>query len=515
MNAKTNPSQKQGNTVLDVLYQAAMSGDVYLPADKLLARCLRQQSRQTAMQIDRQIDALLEKKTLAADGERLYLGANHRYEQAAAIEVARRLGAIEFPVPATQLDAALAGAEAVLAAPLDESQREAVKTCLSHRMTIVTGGAGSGKTTMIRALHLANSILTPKQQTILCAPTGRAARNMAVKADHSAHTVHRALGKVPDSNFLDGVNRHALWKATNLVVIDEASMLTLEMLAGLLNQASSDCRVVLVGDPQQLQSVGAGNVLQDLLALGVPHVHLQGNHRQDRESEALLNNVQDFNQEGAVTLEFDDSFQLVKAYTDTQARWEIVALYGPLTAAGDEVQVLSPFRVSSRASARGLNLALQQIVNPPAGGKPELSLKPLIFRDRDKVLLTENAECHCNGDIGIISIRQDSRSFDVDFGGGVTGFHSHDLALFDLAYSLTIHKAQGSEYDTVIVPVIRDFGVMLSRNLLYTAISRAKRRLILVGDEDMVRKALESPPRPRYSTLAERVKVIRERRKAG
>lgn len=513
--SKANPSQKS-KTVLDVLHQAAMGGDVYLPADELLARCMRQSSRQTAMQVDRQIDTLLEKKALVVDGDRLYLRANYRYEQAAAAEMAKRLGAISLPIPAIQLEAALAGAEAFLTVPLDESQQKAVKTCLNHRMTIVTGGAGSGKTTMIRALHLANAILSPKQQTILCAPTGRAARNMSEKAAHSTHTVHRVLGKVPDSDFLDGINRRSLWHVANLVVVDEASMVTIEMLAGLLDQASPNCRVVLVGDPQQLLSVGAGNVLQDLLALGIPHVHLESNHRQEKEGGALLENVLAFQGGDSVTLKFDDSFQLLRAYSDGQARREIAAQYISLVSAGEEVQVLSPFRTSTVVSALGLNRVLQQVVNPPEPFRPEIRLEKQTFRDRDKVLLTENTDLHCNGDVGIISLKPGHTNFSVDFiSGGTCGFKLEDLSMFELAYTVTIHKAQGSEYDTVIVTVIRDFGVMLTRNLLYTAISRAQRRLILVGDEDMVRKALETPPRPRYSALAERVRASQERRMAG
>ena len=138
----------------------------------------------------------------------------------------------------------------------------------------------------------------------------------------------------------------------------------------------------------------------------------------------------------------------------------------------------------------------------------------MLFRDRDKVLLTETTAFHCNGDVGVLGLKEGYTDFSVNFDGVDWPFSPEELALFDLAYCLTIHKSQGSQYDTVIVPVLREFSVMLTRNLLYTAVSRAKRRLVIVGDEDMVRKALLTPPRPRYSALAERVRGL-ERRLAG
>ena len=491
--------------LIQVLADADMGGDTFLPIDEAMRRCARKNNRATEHDLTADLEELLHKGWVVEENGNLYNRANWRYENAAAEKLAAILQNHNELPAAPNFEAALAAAEAMLPLPLDADQKKAVQICLSHRISIVTGGAGAGKTTMVRALHLTNSILTSKSQTLLCAPTGKAARNLSQKAGHPACTVHRALGKVPDSDFLD--TSGCIWSQTNLVIVDEASMVTLEMLAGLLGQVGSQCRIVLVGDPNQLPAVGAGNVLHDLLQLGFSHIHLSGNHRQDHEAGALLHNVQEFRGPDSVTLEFDDSFRLVEAYSADKAKAIVQDLYGPMIMAGEEVQVLSPFRESSAAAAGALNQAIQKSVNPPAEDKLELSIGKRLIRNGDRVILTENLKRYCNGDIGTVTIQERSPTFQVDFGYQTGTFEKSVGSRFELAYAITIHKAQGSEYDTVIVPILRDFGVMLNRHLLYTAISRARKQVVLVGNADALEKALYTNAPSRKTTLVERVRT--------
>ena len=194
---------------------------------------------------------------------------------------------------------------------LSEQQREAIELALNSRLSIILGGAGCGKTTLIEAIvHCFRERNDAFEPYVVAAPTGKAARNLTERTGIDARTVHSALGKQPDTNFLDPVS----WSNTGLVVIDEASMVSLEMLAGILNRVRRNCRVVLLGDPNQLQAVGAGNVLPDLLELGVPSIRLARQYRQSADAVALRQNVVNFPKLNTEhELRWDDSFRLLPA----------------------------------------------------------------------------------------------------------------------------------------------------------------------------------------------------------
>ena len=346
---------------------------------------------------------------------------------------------------------------------------------------------------------------------MLCAPTGKAARNLTTRTGFEARTVHSALGLRPDDDFLEPVQ----WPYVSLLVIDEASMMTLEMLAGILQRVPETCRVVLVGDPYQLLCVGAGNVLPDLLSLGIPNITLKTPHRQSKDATGLVHNTTRFSAlSRTADLVFDDSFRLVQLEEkDIQAaiRDEAVKRY----LAGESVQVLSPFNRATDLSVQSLNRAIQPLANPPFDGKHFLRLKKgPAFRSDDRVMITQNdreRRC-CNGDVGILKIRSqphETHDYSVALPDGrrPTWDDTSGLAHMCTAYAITVHKSQGSEYDTVLIPVSKQMQSMMVRNLLYTAITRAKKEVMLFGDLDALDSAMQRIPHQRKSMLVQKTRM--------
>ena len=300
-----------------------------------------------------------------------------------------------------------------------------------------------------------------------------------------------------------------------------------ERLAGILNRVRRNCRVVLLGDTNQLQSVGAGNVLPDLLELGVPSIRLAQQYRQSTDAAALRQNVVDFPKlNGEHELRWDDSFRLLPA--DDRAIPNLLCEEAARRyRAGESIQVLSPVRVKTGFSVQALNTRLQNEVNPLTAEKPAWGK----FRDGDRVIVTQNNAYYniCNGDAGVLHIRGEKphrvaalavrgtlKTWQIDRGQGEYGI-GHDDApppQLALAYALTVHKSQGSQYDTVLMPVSMATARMLYRNLLYTAISRARKEVILVGSREALNTAMQCIPYPRKSKLVARTNLLRLGRSA-
>lgn len=361
---------------------------------------------------------------------------------------------------------------------------------LSHRMSIILGGAGTGKTSIIRAIK-ENS---ERKSIILCAPTGKASRNLAQRTNSSASTVHSLLGVNDSVSFMEAVPL----SDTDMVIVDEASMLTTGMLAGLLKALPQNASLVLLGDSNQLSSVGAGDVIRDLIQIGIPWIQLTENHRQASTAKALNYNVCAFDAIRSVEgLHRDESFQLWKDDIDT-----LVRLASQMYSKCGSIQVLA----ATNADVRYLNSHIHAHVNPYAGDERCLREGDRIFVDGDRVMVLRNDTQHnvCNGDIGILRIHEDSSvTLDLPDGrcpGWGIGETSTVLGMLTHAYAITIHKSQGSEYDTLILYA---HGV-LNRSLLYTAISRARKRVILFGDSSSVERALRSTAPKRKTSLTER-----------
>lgn len=386
---------------------------------------------------------------------------------------------------------------------LADKQREAVEKSLESGMTVITGGPGTGKTTVVQTI-----IRLAEQEglrILLCAPTGRAAKRLAETTQRKAKTIHRLL--IPDGRQgriqVFEYNETKLLPA-DLVIVDEVSMLDMEMMYHLLSALKPQCRCILVGDADQLPSVGAGAVLHDIIASGqVPVVRLDTIFRQ-QEGGRIVTNAHLINSGRLPVVNEDPEFRFVEIEDEAQGAEKISALYNSeLLETGDKfaVQVLSPM-YKNPCGVDNLNQLIQGRFNPPAEGKGELKGKNVIFRVGDKVMQKHNdyEKGAFNGDIGEIFAIQKDMVY-VRYPEQDVKYEGQEVDEITLAYAITVHKSQGSEYHTVIMVLVNSHAIMLQRNLFYTAVTRAKRKVILVGSKRAVQTAVQNQRTSRRFTL--------------
>jgi len=386
------------------------------------------------------------------------------------------------------LDADLNTEQTKMRMKLSQEQRQAVKICLSSYISIITGGPGTGKTLIQRVLLNIYTKLYPNAKIVCCAPTGRAARRMAQCTGFPASTIHKALGLSGEVNG-DFVMPEPL--EANLVLVDEISMLDIYLARHLFNSVQRGCRIVLIGDTDQLPSVGSGAVLSELISSGmVPVVKLDKVYRQDAGSRIAINAK--LIRHNNVGLEYGEDF-LFHNSTNLENSAEIIEkLYlEEIVRVGiDNVALLSPFRQKTATGTNALNERLRDKVNPADKDKAEVSFGKKIFRNGDRVMCTKNKDDINNGDTGYITkitATYGDISVMIDFGDDrIVELDASELDHLDLAYACTVHKSQGSEYESVIINLQTVHHVMLKRPLIYTAITRAKQRVQIIGD----RKAL-------------------------
>lgn len=379
---------------------------------------------------------------------------------------------------------------------LAEQQREAIKTAVSHKVTVLTGGPGTGKTTTLRALL---DLLDRHHHTyLLASPTGRAAKRLAEATGREAKTIHRLLEFNPGEGFGRDQNNPL---DADMVIIDEASMLDLVLANTLLKAVGNDSHLLLVGDVDQLPSVGAGDVLRDLIASGVTAViRLQTIFRQAADS-LIIHNAHRINQGQMpeTSPNGKDFFIFIKQEPEETAELLIDIVKNrvpdkfhldPL----DDIQVLAPM-YNGLVGVTQLNEALQEALNPGNGRKPERRLGGRIFRVGDKVMQTVNNydKNVYNGDIGRIvglDILQQTLTISVDGNPVVYDFLEADELVH--AFAISVHKSQGAEYPCVVMPMVLQHYMMLQRNLLYTAVTRAKKLAILVGTRRAIHLAVQN-----------------------
>lgn len=386
---------------------------------------------------------------------------------------------------------------------LADKQREAVEKSLQSGMTVITGGPGTGKTTVVQTI-----IRLAEQEglrILLCAPTGRAAKRLAETTQRKAKTIHRLL--VPDGHVgamqVFEYNETKMLPA-DLVIVDEVSMLDMEMMYHLLSALKPQCRCILVGDADQLPSVGAGAVLHDIIASGqVPVVRLDTIFRQ-KEGGRIVTNAHLINSGRLPVVNEDAEFRFVEIENEADGAEKISALYnGELLETGDKfaVQVLSPM-YKNPCGVDNLNQLIQERFNPPAEGKAELKGKNVVFRVGDKVMQKHNdyEKGVFNGDMGEIFAIQKDMVY-VRYPEQDVKYEGQEVDEITLAYAITVHKSQGSEYHTVIMVLVNSHAIMLQRNLFYTAVTRAKRKVILVGTKRAVQTAVQNQRTSRRFTL--------------
>lgn len=395
---------------------------------------------------------------------------------------------------------------------LNERQREAVRLSLTEKVSVLTGGPGTGKTTSMRALLRIMAV--KKKKVILAAPTGRAAKRLSEATGAPATTIHRLLELRPGGkpafdrdNPLD----------TDMVIVDEASMLDVLLINRLLQAIPNGAHFLLVGDTDQLPSVGAGNVLGDIVQSGViPVVRLEHIFRQDATSAIisnahLINDGQMPNWGGSIRDFFffneDDTEKCAELLVDVVAR-RIPAKFGfdPIK----DVQVLAPMHRTA-AGVATLNQQLQETLNPPKDGKTERKMGGRVFRVGDKVMQLKNNydKLVFNGDGGIITaIDNEDQFITIQLEDGQpVDYDFSELDELSLAYAVSVHKSQGSEYPVVVMPLVSSHFMMLQRNLVYTAVTRARKLVVLVGSRRALGMAVRNnKTSQRYSALAVRLR---------
>ena len=409
----------------------------------------------------------------------------------------------------TDLDAELDKEEQILSVKLAPEQRLAVKTALTHGISIITGGPGTGKTMIQRALLDIYKRNHPGNEICCCAPTGRAARRMEQSTRFSASTVHKALGLLAGE---DGNYNEPAELTADLILVDEVSMLDIYLAEHLFCAVKNNCQIVLIGDADQLPSVGPGAVLSEMIASEcIPVVRLDKVFRQSAGSRIATNAK--LIRHGNLSLEYGPDFQFMDSASTTESAEKVAEIYMQEIAkyGVDNVALLSPFRQRTETGVNALNELIRDLVNPPDNEKAEVKFGKRIFRCGDKVMQIKNHDDVNNGDIGYITkiINMDSETIlYINFGDGkLKEYDAGDLDMLDLGYASTIHKSQGAEYQSVIINLQCAHAIMLTRPLIYTAITRGKKRVIIVGERRALCMAIKKTDTEKRGTcLAKRLK---------
>lgn len=478
--------------VVHELERLADAGHVLCPRAELAERTA-QMLGIGSEHIDAAIDALWASGRCVVEKDAVFLGYLHAAEQSAAELMARLLVSPGHPLDG--VERAIAHFQKAMGYQLAEAQLAAVEAVAEHKVVMITGGPGVGKTTIVRAVL---TLFEQANLTVrLAAPTGRAARRMSEATGREATTIHRLLEYDPrNGGFQRDVESPIVADA---VIVDEMSMVDVQLATALLSAIPSAGRVVMVGDADQLQSVGPGAVLRDILASGsVPIVRLTEIFRQGAQSSIVGNAHSILRGEMPTSDRGDDSnaqFFVIDRREAEHAADTIVDLVVqriPKRFGVDprsDIQVLCPMH-RGPAGTQAINERLQQELNPQG---PALRRRGQLLRTRDKVMQLRNdyERDVYNGDIGtVVTVDPEEGKLVVDFDGRVVTLEGAALDDLTLAYATSIHKSQGSEYPVAIIPLLTAHFVMLSRNLIYTAATRAKRLCVLVADPRALRMGL-------------------------
>ena len=389
---------------------------------------------------------------------------------------------------------------------LNARQKAGILEAFQNPVSIITGGPGRGKTTIIRFIMAVQEALNKNAEILLCAPTGRARRRMSDCTAYPALTIHKAVG-------LKGEAGEEEWSEecsiqAELIIVDECSMIDMYLMDKFLSRVQNGARMVFLGDKDQLESVGPGNVFKEMIESGViPVTVLTESFRQEGKS-TIIQNADKIN-ERKTNLVFDDTFQFYPAADDTEASELIQKLYREELQKNENqaegIQVISPLRKDTRAGADALNPVLRDIVNPKRYGYPEIKNGTTLYREKDLVMQLKNIEEVANGDVGeVLNIyKADGKNvMRVDFGDGkIMEYTDDDIWPLNLAYCITVHKAQGDEYPVVILPMLISFYRMLRKNLFYTAVTRAKRKVIIVGSKKAMAIAIKNDTLSKRNTM--------------
>jgi len=496
--AATNDPMRISGCVSYVLREAMkQNGHLYLEQEILVKDALKVLNKElnlqpvTETEILKVLYRLVMQDSIVVEENRVYITQQHQEEEDTASMIARKL---HERIPVLTIEKELEEAQEDLNITLSEQQKEAVRMVFANPISIITGGPGTGKTTVLKIILY---IYQKKcgNEVKLMAPTGRAARRMAESTGSGdATTMHMALGLFGDGDYEALIDE----LSADFINVDEVSMVDMHLAYEFFYKVKAGARVLLVGDVHQLPSVGAGDVFRQLILCGkIPVTVLNLVYRQGKDSNIPIN-AQLIN-EGKTNLQWGDDFQMVEC-SGADAAAQIVKniylkeiqMYGM-----EQVQILSPYKVRSAAGVLELNRSLQDEVNPPVSGKRELHLGGEIFREGDRILQNKNTEFASNGDLGtLVQIAEDEDNNPlvqiVFTDGRRVKYEAEQVEMIEHANAITIHKSQGSECQVVIIPWLKAFYPMLKRNIFYTGITRAKQRVYIVGEWKAVCQAIHT-----------------------
>ena len=521
LNPSVDPRCRARAGILHIISHNLQNGHTCLPREKLPAPAGALRGLEEA-EVQSVIDDLLEDRELVQEpiGGRdfLFLPALYLAEK----NIADRMRVmLRFPPPKGRpVESDLDEIEQAQGIRFEEKQRQAILTAVKQGLLVLTGGPGTGKTTTL------NGILAlyekRKLRVLLAAPTGRAAKRMSEVTGREAKTLHRLLevqfGDNDRQTFARNME-HPL--EADAVIVDELSMVDVQLFWSLLDALPLGCRLIMVGDSDQLPPVGAGNVLQDVIASGLlPVVALTQVFRQAMESLIVTNAHRIVSGEYPVLDAKDRDFFFLQRDTVSAAASTLVELYAnrlPKAYGYDpinDIQIICPSR-KGEAGTVSLNNALQSILNPPADGKDEVQAAGRVFRVGDKVMQTKNnydilwtrdgrmGEGVFNGDIGVIeAVNPTANLCKVRFDDKTALYPFEHIRELEHAYAVTVHKSQGCEFEAVLMPAVGVVPQLCYRNLLYTAVTRAKTRMIVVGSRATVEAMVDNDKKTRrYSAL--------------
>ncbi len=517
-----------------ILSNATMNGHTYLPKDFLLdemCRFLNISTEEAENIIVKMIfESKLKNEVNENNGQNIYLPKLYEAEYYVATKI-KKISKNKTDNNDLDIEKIIKEVEKQNKITLAEHQKSAVYCAMEKGATVITGGPGTGKTTIINTIIQIMYSLNKK--VMLAAPTGRAAKRMTEICGVESKTIHRLLESTfseADDNMRFSKNEENPLDC-DLLIIDEMSMVDILLMQALLKALKAHTRLIMVGDSDQLPSVGAGNVLHDIINSGVVStVSLTEIFRQAKESAIVVNahkinhgEYPEFNREGT-------DFFLVKRDNAVDISSSIIDLfikrlpkayrYNPLY----QIQILSPTR-KGITGVTELNNALQKVINPPAKKKREKAFKNIIFREGDKVMQTRNnydmewtrLDNHeetgfgiFNGDIGYIHhIDKDTESATIVFDDRLCIYEFAKMEDLDLAYAITVHKSQGSEFDAVIMPMYPCASMLQNRNLFYTAVTRAKKLVVLVGRESCIKDMINNKNEQiRYTGLEQKLRCV-------
>jgi len=492
-----------------LLGRAAMEGHVGLPVEMLVEKAA------PFLELD-QLPVEEELRTCLEDGRLVEDGLVYRPDlHEAEVDVARHVQRLLHSGPlATNIDpdAASRWAENHSGVELSEDQRAAIHVALGHKLSVVTGGPGVGKTTLVRCL--VDLFRSQGREVSLAAPTGRAARRLAEATGAEASTLHRLLGITPVSFQFRTTPQEPL--EIDVLIVDEMSMVDISLMATVLGALPNESTLIMVGDVDQLPSVGPGDVLRAFIASGTVPVARLGTVFRQQQNSGIVRVAHQINE--GENPEFDESANGQAFFIERgDARSAIESLTAMMTDRIPkrfgldplrDIQVLTPMHRGPIGTI-ALNGALREVLNPPSSLKTQISRFGKLFRDGDKVMQTRNNYDLdvFNGDIGrILRLDEGTHTALVNFNGREVEYGLDQIDQLEAAYAITCHKSQGSEFPAVLLPLFSGQYMMLKRNLVYTAFTRAKQVLVVLGEQRALHTAISRVDTgTRFGRLSERL----------